>query len=503
MFRVSTLAAAALALVVPTSPALATGDSCPPGSTRETETYIDTFGPELARWRNETLVVPKFDRGPDETLIGVELELCANVMGSVAYTNLGEAPCTLTYEVEFLAAAMAADPASPVLPFQVSAAAQGGPIQLGPGEGGMEAFDSGVQCAPTQTFFDPVDLEYFVATPGDDELVLDHAGVSNTVVNGCAALLFNSEAFSTLTLRVTYTYCAGQPNNPPKCRIVPVGEVVCQGDTTVVMLDGSYSEDPEDDPLTYLWSSDCPNSFFDDATSATPLLTIDTSGGCDLMCTVYLTVNDGGHDTSCMKPIRVVPPPGELYFCTQTQGGWGNGCHGHNPGCLRDMYFDLAFPNGLVVGDADGVDGDDRYALVLSSSQAVEDFLPNGGPPSALTQDTTDPGSTPAGVFAAQLVAATLNVGFDAEGVGLCTLTNSCDFPNPPGTMATLVYVDGCVADGLVGLSVAEVLALANEAISGGDLPAGVSYSNLSDALTVLNEEFDDCGTGSGCLALP
>ena len=53
-----------------------------------------------------------------------------------------------------------------------------------------------------------------------------------------------------------------------------------------------------------------------------------------------------------------------------------------------------------------------------------------------------------------------------------------------------------------------DVVALANCAISGESLavcgvPAGVTISNLSDALSKLNENFVDCNTDLGCLALP
>ncbi|MHC5051875.1 MAG: hypothetical protein ACYTGK_14840, partial [Planctomycetota bacterium] len=161
---------------------------------------------------------------------------------------------------------------------------------------------------------------------------------------------------------------------------------------------------------------------------------------------------------------------------------------------------------------SDGPDADTLYALVLTSAQAVTDFLPQGGTPSVFTADLMNPGpkpagdqgSTSAGIFAGQLVAATINVAFDAAGIGKAG--PSGDFA--PGTLGTLVYVQGCVAEALVGKSVNQVIAWSNCAISGMDLascgvPAGVTISNLSDALAVLNENFVDCDTNVGCLALP
>jgi len=187
-------------------------------------------------------------------------------------------------------------------------------------------------------------------------------------------------------------------------------------------------------------------------------------------------------------------------YCSFTQGGFGQGCHGNNVGCLRDEHFDEVFPNGLVLGDGDGDDDDDAFALVLTSARAVEDFLPAGGQPGALDQDLVDPLNSSAGVLAGQLAAAKLNVGFSAAG-----------FFDGDGQLGDLVYVK-CVDDDLIGLSVSEVIDLADVLISGqagdgldldGDGKDDVSFSDLSDALTALNENFHECSGNNGCLDLP
>ncbi|MHC4414322.1 MAG: hypothetical protein ACYS0G_03460 [Planctomycetota bacterium] len=200
-------------------------------------------------------------------------------------------------------------------------------------------------------------------------------------------------------------------------------------------------------------------------------------------------------------------------FCSQTQGGWGqDSCKpantecpddlgdgvGGNVACFRDCVFDTLFPNGLVVGDPDGPDADGSFAILLTSSQAVADYLPAGGTPAALTADQTDPETTSSGVFGGQLVAATLNVAVDDAGLRR-------DGGIPPfqaGTLGNLVYI-ACVDDDLVGLTVNQVIALANTAISSGGTPAGVTISDLNDALAALNQNFVDCNTDNGCLGLP
>lgn len=93
-------------------------------------------------------------------------------------------------------------------------------------------------------------------------------------------------------------------NFRPICRIAPVPTVTCQGDSTTVQLDGSGSFDVDGDDLTYLWAS-CPGSSFDDPTSPTPTLTIDTSVSCDRVCGVRFEVSDGEKTSLCRVFVQV------------------------------------------------------------------------------------------------------------------------------------------------------------------------------------------------------
>ena len=71
-------------------------------------------------------------------------------------------------------------------------------------------------------------------------------------------------------------------------------------------------------------------------------------------------------------------PPYVGDFCSQTQVGWGTDeCNGNNT-YLRNGYFDGFFPSGLVVGDPDGPDADSLYAILLTTSAAVADYLARG-----------------------------------------------------------------------------------------------------------------------------
>jgi len=192
-------------------------------------------------------------------------------------------------------------------------------------------------------------------------------------------------------------------------------------------------------------------------------------------------------------------------FFGYTQGAWGAKCAGNNVACTRDAEFDNVYPNDLILGDQDGDDADNLYALVLTSAGAVEAFLPDGTGPQALTGDEVDPINSVAGVFAGQLTAAKLNVGFDDAGI-------FDGVKGMPGVkLGDLVFVAG-VDPILFGKTVREVLELADKAISGeilepfdvdGDLIGDIDFSELKDAVEVVNTNFDNGTVNNGNLGLP
>jgi hypothetical protein len=146
------------------------------------------------------------------------------------------------------------------------------------------------------------------------------------------------------------------------------------------------------------------------------------------------------------------------------------------------MFFASAFPSGLLIGDQSGLNGaPGGFAAIWTTSAAIRDFLPAGSTPGVLTADLTNPTSTPAGVLAGQLVAAKLNVAI-------------------AGTPGGLHLAASCVSTELAGLTVNQLIALADQAVAGNSLPAGVTLSDINDALDAVNENFDDCKQNNGCL---
>src|SRR3989344_3525538 len=156
-------------------------------------------------------------------------------------------------------------------------------------------------------------------------------------------------------------------------------------------------------------------------------------------------------------------------FQTHTQGGWGAGAHGNNPGAYRDLNFASAFPSGAVIGLPGA-----NYSATFTDAEAVKDFLPAGSTPMPFIGDHVDPILTEAGVLAGQVLALTLNVGLDLS------VNNLKDY----------VIDDSSVP--CDGMTVQEVLDEANTILGG--LPSVFSASEINECATWINEEFDGGG---------
>ncbi len=168
---------------------------------------------------------------------------------------------------------------------------------------------------------------------------------------------------------------------------------------------------------------------------------------------------------------------------TFTQGGWGSGASGNNPGSIRDAHFDEVFPQDMVITGG-------QYTLKFTSSAAVENYLPAGGPSKAMTGNLTNPTNKKAagGILGGQITALTLNVEFDRAGkIG----TGAYE-------LAELVITGGPFQ----GMTVDEFLDLAQTALTGGNTQ-GFSYSEFNDAATALNENFDNGTVNHGYVTCP
>jgi hypothetical protein len=175
------------------------------------------------------------------------------------------------------------------------------------------------------------------------------------------------------------------------------------------------------------------------------------------------------------ETVQVVAPAPTAPYKTYTQGGWGAKPSGNNPGKFLSSNFLKVYKTGYVtIGGS--------KSIKLTSALAIEKFLPQSGTSAKLTQSFVNP-THACSVLAGQVLALRLNVDFSAAGLtrqGLGTLT--------------------IVSGELAGKTVNQVLAIANAALGGGSLPSGLTYSELNDIVSKVNENFDGGTHSNGYL---
>jgi len=187
---------------------------------------------------------------------------------------------------------------------------------------------------------------------------------------------------------------------------------------------------------------------------------------------VVANLTDGG---SCNEP-EPDPCDGKTF----TQGGWGAG-NGNPASTYLNTYFSTYYPNGLTIGCG-------SRKLKLTNAAAVFAFLPSGSTPAILPTGTlTNPGGAYSNVLAGQLVALTLNMGFDANNAGFSPSAHS---------LGNYTITSGIFS----GMSVNAFLNLANSIIGG--CSSQYSYSQLNTAATAINENYDN-GSSNGYLICP
>jgi uncharacterized repeat protein (TIGR01451 family) len=294
----------------------------------------------------------------------------------------------------------------------------------------------------------------------------------------------------------------------PSCDLEAVDPPVCPSEDdnyiTAIVTGGSgvYTD--------YVWEITAGTGWAIESGQGTD--TIEYSVGVDASecATFKLTVTDeNGCETTCELEVCCI---GDT-FCGFTQGFYGNkggkACDGIK---TKDLIEDLLAAGGPVVVGGSGL------SITLNDADCIIKRLPAGGTPMALPAigdfDDDCTGSDNKvlikyellnnqkrynNVLIGQVVALTLNLRLDDIGCeddisDLGSFVLSEEFCTEGE--------DGCprkhtIPESLVGLTVAELLEAANEALAG--MPNGASPSALNNAVTAVNEAFDECATVISC----
>ncbi|HNW90091.1 MAG TPA: T9SS type A sorting domain-containing protein [Bacteroidales bacterium] len=182
--------------------------------------------------------------------------------------------------------------------------------------------------------------------------------------------------------------------------------------------------------------------------------------------TYAITVIDANN---CTQTVLVTVDCPDCNYTTYTQIQWGDPSSAPaSPGQYLNNNFTGAFPNGLTIGCDN--------TLVLTSAQAIWDFLPSG-PASGLLPSGTmvNPGMNYENLLAGHIVAATLNIVFDQY--------------DPNFSYSSGIFGDLVIASGdFIGWTAQELLDSANAFIGG----CGSNYTEAQylTALNLLNQSF-------------
>lgn len=179
------------------------------------------------------------------------------------------------------------------------------------------------------------------------------------------------------------------------------------------------------------------------------------------------------------------PPTLSGLYRTHSQETWGLAPTAANPAGYLSANFGAAFPGGLVLGSFLG------FTATFRSPRAVEMYLPEGGAAVPLDRHLVDPRMIN-NVLLAETTALAINAGLDAWD------------PNfAPGTTPLQDLVVAAPSSRCFGMTVREVLALANDLLGGLGDPAGLTPDEMLECVRSINSTFEDGATDRGYLGLP
>ena len=213
--------------------------------------------------------------------------------------------------------------------------------------------------------------------------------------------------------------------------------------------------------------------------------------GADTATVTISKMADGHNSVVSGINFKLYSSPLNGSFITFTQGAWGTKPRGNNAGALLNTYFNLIYPEEVVIGIPDTVG---RFTITLTGASAVAEFLPQSGKIVALDRSYVDPPSMwklkhkgkwrnhrKVSELGGEVLALELNVRFSAfnvtkSGLGAMHVTSGL----------------------LMGKSVDEVLALANRVLGGDPLPTGLKITDLESIVQKINTNFESGSPSKG-----
>lgn len=287
---------------------------------------------------------------------------------------------------------------------------------------------------------------------------------NGTVITGASSSTYSTSTAGSYTVTVAVGTCSSTSAAYAVATTAPP-TITCSATTSgtlSVTVSGGTS------PYTYSWNTSPTQttSSINVSTGGTYTVSVKGANGCVSTCSVTYT------------PVTSVVCTG---LRTEAQGSWGA------PNSSQSAYmtsnFAAAFPapNYLTIGCGSRL-------MRFTTPAAIITALPSYGSSGMIPSGTSVNPASPNNSFAGQLVTAKLNVRFDEL--------------YPSFASATVLLKNMVVASGpLAGMTVQQVIDAADLAIGG--CSSAHSVSNLNNALTQINNGYDQPGENSTFLQCP
>lgn len=214
-----------------------------------------------------------------------------------------------------------------------------------------------------------------------------------------------------------------------------------------------------------------------------------------------------GDDDHCWNSCEVTITVEECgkTFCSFTQGFWGN---------KGGKACDGTKTADLIAGCVPITVGLPGHSITLGTAQCIIDLLPAGGTPAVLPAGDFTCATIPASlknkqgrfnnVLIGQVVALTLNLcvsdGCVEDSGVLADWILPVDFCTVPYGNEEACAEYSMIPDKLAGLSVSALLAEANKVLAGQAAINDASIGDIYNAVTAINEGFDECRTVVPCI---
>jgi hypothetical protein len=265
-------------------------------------------------------------------------------------------------------------------------------------------------------------------------------------------------------------------------------ELVCADDKTVILGDEWDFDEPtvtdnclEDPPIQ----------------AGEPTVEEDPETQAQIFTQCWTAADLCANIAECCQTVTVeLPPPP---YCTFRCWNWAGECPSSPneanptiPACLRNMYFDEVFPEGMTIGIA----GSGGYSILLTSTRAVEVFGCSYGIPRVLTRDYIDPAEGHLhGVLAGEIMGLRFNVEFSCRGY-----MEEVGYPAPASCYGDYEIPNASeeydAVHRFAGLTVDEFLAIADQVVGGNTAeldPYNANLTHLWATAAWLNQAFDEC----------